>query len=169
MPSVERDLMRLMGLLHRFLSVFSPGLTPVEVANSTFPALESAVFFSVLPVPLDSLDLVPCFELVRAGGTICLRVGTCPVLSLLQCRRGWPASKPVGVAPELSADTTPPPERWVMSLDSSTSSNLLFVRLVKLAERFVKPVAMLALLSFLIIELAEARKRCSPRLPLMPG
>lgn len=84
MPSVERDLMRLMGLLHLFLKVFSPGLIPGVLEKSPFPVAEAVMLFSVL---LDSLDLVPCLELVRVGGTICRRVGTCPVLSLLQCRR----------------------------------------------------------------------------------
>lgn len=87
MPSVERDLMRLMGLLHLFLKVFSPGLIPGVLEKSPFPVAEAVMLFSVLPVPLDSFDLVPCLELVRVGGTICRRVGTCPVLSLLQCRR----------------------------------------------------------------------------------
>lgn len=39
-----------------------------------------------------------------------------------------------------------------------------------LADRFVKLLAILATLSFRIIELAEARTRCSLRaLPAMPG
>jgi hypothetical protein len=44
------------------------------------------------------------------------------------------------------------------------------VRLARLPERLVKLLAILATLSFLIIELAEALTRCSPLArPLIPG
>jgi hypothetical protein len=57
-----------------------------------------------------------------------------------------------------------------VSTSNGASSSAALCRLAILLERLVKLLAMLATLSFLIIELADARTRCSFRArPLIPG
>src|SRR3954454_16114960 len=72
-------------------------------------------------------------------------------------------------APSDEPDSTRGPVILFVS-ESRTSSSVVFWRLARLPDRFVKLLAILATLSFRIIELAEARTGCSLRLrPVIPG
>src|SRR6187402_2380823 len=78
----------------------------------------------------------------------------------------WSISKPDAPSDELDSIRD---AAGFVSL-SRTSSSAVFWRLARLPDRFVKLLAILATLSFRIIELADARTGCSLRLrPVIPG
>lgn len=54
-------------------------------------------------------------------------------------------------------------------MSAGIEASLSSERLAQLADRFLKLPVLLALLSFRIIELADVRIKCSPRLLLIPG
>ena len=66
-----------------------------------------------------------------------------------------------------SASASSPSETELISM--GVEANLSSARLTQLGDRFLKLPVLLALLSFRIIELADVRIMCSPRLLLIPG